>query len=114
MNHAYVGSRIEGETPLTGEAWPRTNALYQTAQAARIAFWVALTGVLLFQAFDGRQLLPRPCESPIVPSRIERISPAIALIHRSEALDISTMFAHARSMLRDAAIVAMTYGSVEA
>ncbi len=65
-----------------------TSIWFHLAQAARFAFWLVLTGLLLFQVFGQRDTTQKARDSIFDRFQSERKSRVIALIHRQESQSI--------------------------
>lgn len=70
------------------ETPPRTSIWFHLAQAARLAFWLVLTGLVLFQVFGQRDTTQIARDSIFDRFQSERKSRVIALIHRQESQSI--------------------------
>ena len=67
---------------------PRTSIWFNLAQAARMTFWLVITGLVLFQVFGQRDAAQNARDSLFDRFQTERKSRVIALIHRQESQSI--------------------------
>ena len=65
-----------------------TSIWFRLAQAARMVFWLVLTGVVLLQVFGQRDATQKARDSLLDQFQGERKSRVIALIHRQESQSI--------------------------
>jgi len=73
---------------MAAEAQPKTSIWFHLAQATRLAFWLVLTGVVLFQVFGQRDTTQKARDGIFDRFQSERKSRVIALIHRQESQSI--------------------------
>jgi ClpP class serine protease len=73
---------------MTSETQARTSIWFKLAQAARMIFWLVLTGVVLLQVFGQRDTTQKARDSIFDQFQSERKSRVIALIHRQDSQSI--------------------------
>jgi ClpP class serine protease len=73
---------------MTTETQAKTSIWFKLAQAARMVFWLVLTGVVLVLVFGQRDTTQKARDSIFDQFQSERKSRVIALIHRQESQSI--------------------------
>ena len=73
---------------MTTETEARTSIWFKLAQAARLVFWLVLTGVVLLLVFGQRDTTQKARDRIFDQFQSERKSRVIALIHRQESRSI--------------------------